>query len=203
MMEFESWYRYTLEDKHISIALPDTWTLMETAPEHVEEFTSLFLEKQAEIFPFISENRQPVQLQLEYILQNLETMKVDLFALQVLGDEENKVHFSDITISTFPYQKAYSSIHSIEELLKKKESGVYKLHSIEELPFSIGNVIHVRGFTEIEHADEQLTLCTNQFLIPMLEQQHVYSITFSALNIDDAMAFEPSFFQIINTFQLV
>lgn len=55
-MSVETWYRYTFREKHFSIALPNTWTLMETDPKHIEKFTSIFLAEQAEVFPQIAKN---------------------------------------------------------------------------------------------------------------------------------------------------
>ncbi|WIY61628.1 hypothetical protein [Bacillus arachidis] len=198
-MSVETWYRYTFREKHFSIALPNTWTLMETDPKHIEKFTSIFLAEQAEVFPHIAKNWEEIKRQLEFLLKNLKGMKVELFALQGLVDGENVIHFADVTVSRFPYEKEYSSIQNMEKLLKEKEKS--ELVSIEEIKSQIGNVIHIREFTTVEMENENIKACTNQFLIPVSKENNIYSITFSTWNVDDAMLFEPSFFQIVNTFK--
>ncbi|MBO1627790.1 hypothetical protein [Bacillus arachidis] len=87
----------------------------------------------------------------------------------------------------------------MEKLLKEKEKS--ELVSIEEIKSQIGNVIHIREFTTVEMENENIKACTNQFLIPVSKENNIYSITFSTWNVDDAMLFEPSFFQIVNTFK--
>ncbi|MDZ5606073.1 hypothetical protein U2I54_02840 [Bacillus pseudomycoides] len=170
-MSVETWYRYTFREKYFSMALPNTWTLMETDPKYIEKFTSIFLAEQAEVFPHIAENLEEIKRQLEFLLKNLKGMKVELFALQGLVDEENIIHFADVTVSKFSYAKEYSSIRNIEKLLKEKEES--ELVSIEEVKFQIGNVIHIREYTTVEMENEDIKACTNQFLIPLSKENDI------------------------------